>query len=83
MMLTARKFADMRIDMNRTQLLSALESAISAAGTAKRWAADNGLSEAYVSDVRSGRRNPGPKILNALGILERDVYQRKTEGATP
>jgi transcriptional regulator with XRE-family HTH domain len=39
-------------------------------------AADLGVSSQYLSDVLHGRREPGPKILNALG-LERVVTYRK------
>jgi DNA-binding transcriptional regulator YdaS (Cro superfamily) len=55
--------------------LRALERAIRKAGTAKAWAVQAGVSEAYVSDIRLGRRDPGPAVLAALG-LERVVRYR-------
>lgn len=55
--------------------LRALERAIRKAGSAKAWATQAGVSEAYVSDVRLGRRDPGPAVLDALG-LERVVQYR-------
>jgi DNA-binding transcriptional regulator YdaS (Cro superfamily) len=39
------------------------------------WARSHNLSPAYVSDVINGRREPGPAILEALGI-ERVVSYR-------
>jgi len=36
--------------------------------TQAAWAKSNGISPAYVSDVIQGRREPGEKILKALGL---------------
>lgn len=36
--------------------------------TQASWAKANGISPAYVSDVIQGRREPGEKILKALGL---------------
>lgn len=47
----------------------ALELAIEKEGSAKNFAFRVGLSEAYVSDVRLGRRPFGPAILLALGLV--------------
>ena len=33
------------------------------------------VSPAYLSDVLAGRREPGPKILAALGLSRRTVYE--------
>ena len=38
------------------------------AGTAKEWSKKHSMSAAYVSDVLKGRRDPGAKILKALGL---------------
>jgi hypothetical protein len=48
--------------------LAALEEAIRAAGSASAWAAAAGVSPAYVSDVRLGRRAPGEAVLRALRL---------------
>lgn len=45
-------------------------------GNASAWARPLGISQAYVSDVLAGRREPGDKILQALG-LEKVVTYRK------
>ena len=41
-------------------------------GGGSAWAKMNGVSAQYVTDVRQGRREPGPVIYKALG-LERVV----------
>lgn len=45
-------------------------------GTAKEWAQRNKISAAYVSDVLQGRRDPGSKILKALGLEVVKDYRR-------
>jgi DNA-binding transcriptional regulator YdaS (Cro superfamily) len=41
------------------------------------WARSHGISPAYVSDVINGRREPGPAILDALGIERVVTYRPK------
>ena len=36
-----------------------------------------GISAAYMSDVMSGKRNPGPKILQYLGLEKRASYEKR------
>ncbi|ACS39424.1 hypothetical protein [Methylorubrum extorquens] len=60
--------------------LKDLEDAIRHAGSARAFATAKGLSHGYVSDVRAGRREPGPAVLAALG-LEKRVSYVPTEGA--
>jgi transcriptional regulator with XRE-family HTH domain len=38
-------------------------------------AADIGVSPSYLSDVLGGRRAPGPKVLDALGLVRSTVYR--------
>lgn len=38
------------------------------------WAKSHGVSPAYVSDVIAGRREPGKKILKALGLEKVVTY---------
>lgn len=42
-------------------------------------AAEIGVSKAYVSDIYKGRRNPGPTVLEFLGLVAviPDTYYRK------
>lgn len=51
-------------------------------GSQRALAKELGVSEPYLSDVINGRRDPGPKILKALG-LERIVdYRTVKKGAS-
>ena len=43
-------------------------------GSQRAFAKSIGVSPAYLSDVLKGRREPGPKILDALGITRRATY---------
>lgn len=52
-----------------------LRAACAAAGTARAWAAQNGLSSAYISDVMNGRRDPGDSVLRALGLRRVTSYE--------
>jgi transcriptional regulator with XRE-family HTH domain len=45
--------------------------------TAKDFAASIGVSQAYLSDVYHGRREPGPSILSAIGLQR--VYASQQE----
>lgn len=54
--------------------LRALEEAVRKAGSARAFATASGLSHGYVSDVRAGRREPGPAVLAALGLEKRVSY---------
>ena len=51
-------------------------------GNQSQWAKEHDVSPAYVSDVLAGRRDPGKKILDALG-LERVVTYRPSSKALP
>lgn len=51
-----------------------LREACETAGSQKAWAAANGVSTAYVSDVLAGRRDPGEGIAKAFGLKPITVY---------
>lgn len=53
-----------------------LREACRKAGTPATWADKHGVSQAYVSDTLNGRREPGPKILRALGLVSAPNYQK-------
>lgn len=44
-------------------------------GNVSAWAKQNNISGAYVSDVLAGRREPGEKILQALGLIRVVTFQ--------
>lgn len=45
-------------------------------GNQSAWAAQHGISAAYVSDVLNGRRVPGDKITRALGLEKALLWRR-------
>ncbi len=45
--------------------------------TQKQFADEFGISQAYISDVLCGRREPGEKILDALDLERVTAYQFK------
>ncbi|QGY03188.1 hypothetical protein MMSR116_15820 [Methylobacterium mesophilicum SR1.6/6] len=51
------------------EALRRLDECVEKAGSARAWARSVGLSEAYVCDVRSGRKAPGAGMLLALGLV--------------
>ena len=60
-----------------------LRKACDKAGSNRAWAQANDVSPAYVSDVLLRRREPGPAILDPLGleaIEERRVTYRRKVG---
>jgi hypothetical protein len=67
--------------MNKDELISYIQSVIDLryAGLQAAFAQDNALSAAYVNDVLRGRREPGRKILDAVGVERITVYKLKRE----
>ena len=63
---------------NEVRLL--LREACRRAGTITAWASANGISQAHVSDVLNGRRDPAQKILQALGLERVMDYRRQPIG---
>lgn len=49
---------------------------ISDAGSQKKYSDLTGLSTAYINDYVQFRREPGPKILEYLGLAKINRYQR-------
>jgi hypothetical protein len=65
--------------LTASQVRSKLSAACVKAGGQKAWAKENGVTQAYVCDVLSGRRDAGASIAKGLG-LERFVGWRKNVG---
>jgi len=63
--------------MTRASLVLRLRRRVRQAGqTQQTVARDLGISAAYLSDVLSGRREPGQKLLTALGLVRVVQYRR-------
>ena len=64
-------------------IINELHKAIAkAGGTQTAFAKQHGISLAYVNDVLQGRRKPGQKILDALGLEVELVARRKPKQRT-
>lgn len=60
--------------MTQNEVIQRIESAVEAAGSARALAEAWGVSQPYLSDVRAGKRAPGPAILVHLGLTAEQVY---------
>jgi hypothetical protein len=65
--------------MNKQELIAYIQSVIDTkyAGLQLGFAQDKNLSAAYVNDVLRGRREPGQKILDAVGVEKVVSYRVK------
>jgi hypothetical protein len=59
---------------NLDTILYFLQLGIENAGSQKEYANSLGISPAYLNDVIQGRREPGEKILRAIGLEKRVSY---------
>lgn len=53
-----------------------LRAACKQCGSQQFWARAHGVSDSYVSDVLTGRREPGDAILRGLGLVRFVRYRR-------
>lgn len=61
------------------ELVALIRAAVKEAGSQRALARQWSVAPAYVTDLLRGLRDPGPKILEAMGY-ERVVLYRKLEG---
>ncbi len=59
----------------RAHVVARLRALCNEHGTQKAAAAAIGITAIYFSDVMSGKRNPGPKVLTALGLRGEQRYE--------
>ena len=62
--------------MDIEQVRGTLSRAVKKSGSVAAWARDNDVSPGYVQDAINGRREPGGKILAALGLVAVDRQYR-------
>jgi len=62
--------------MDSNGFLKRLRAEIKVHGNQKLTAFALGISQQYLSDVLNGRRQPGPRLLGALGIHKRIEFVR-------
>lgn len=63
--------------MNKQRFVDYLVLLVSRQGSQKDAAQAWGISAAYLTDVLKGRRDPGPKLLKALGIRKEVTYREE------
>lgn len=61
------------------EMIDRLRVAVNREGSQKNFAERHDISEQYLSDVLRGRREPGQKILDAIGVERVVVYREKPE----
>ena len=64
--------------MTKDQLISKLKEIIQG-GSQRSCAQQLGISEAYLSDILSGKRDPGPKLLEPIGLIRVVSYENPTK----
>ena len=57
-------------------ILAELKVLIAEEGSQARFAKKHNIAEAYLSDILRGNRNPGDKVLSAMGYKQQTVYWR-------
>lgn len=62
--------------MTTDEVLARLRGVIAREGSASAWCDKTGVSPSYVSDVLQRRRDPGKKILTALGLESFTIYRK-------
>lgn len=67
------------LKMSLDRFREALRLACVEAGTIKAWALDHDISLSYVSDVLKGNREPGDKLLTAMGWKREVIYSPLSE----
>lgn len=62
--------------MTADEVRALLKESVAAAKTNKEWAANAGVSAAYLTDMLLGNREPSSKVLTALGLEKIVIYQK-------
>ena len=62
--------------MTKETLIRDLRKRIERVGTAYKLAIQLGVPPSHMSDVVNGRREPGKKLLGALGLVEVRTYEK-------
>jgi len=61
--------------LTHAKLIKLLRETTEDAGSAKAWGELHKIGAPYISDVLNRRRDPGPKILKALGLRKVVLYE--------
>lgn len=66
--------------LTEQEVMDRLRAAVAAAGSQRAYAEQIGVSQTYLSDVLTGNRTPGEKILTALGLEAVMMYRAIDSG---
>jgi hypothetical protein len=66
------------MSLSINDVLERLQRSCDRLDSQKAWAEKHNVSTAYVCDVLQHRRDPGPSILEALGLVAVTVYAKQT-----
>lgn len=67
--------------MDYADVRAQLRKMVKELGTQRAVAEKLGIGRQYLSDVLSGKRDPGPAVLNALGLKATTVIVEKGDAA--
>lgn len=65
------------IYLDSIEVCRRLSAAVKKAGSQKAFAEKHGISTAYLCDVLNARREPGPSVLEAIGLMKVTRYRVK------
>lgn len=60
--------------MNTDEFIKVIWQMVKAEGSQKEFAKRFGISTAYLNDILHKRREPGDKLLNAIGVRKEVTY---------
>lgn len=60
--------------MTKDDVLTLIQQGVKAAGSQRAFACQCNVTTQYINDILRGRRDPGPKVLDMLGIEKTTVY---------
>jgi len=67
----------MKKTLTKPDVIALLRKRCAEAGSQRKFAQQHGISPQYVADVLSGNREPGEKILAAIGVHRETRYTVK------
>src|SRR5215475_1679422 len=73
----------MRALLDQKDVVRSLRLEVKRAGSQKKWAKENGVTQSLISMVLSGDRPPNNKIISALKLRRVVVYERLAGPAHP
>lgn len=65
------------LSLSSEEFLDLIRREVKACGTQKAFADKVGVTQGYINDILKKKREPGPKILDALGFRKVIIYEVK------